>query len=104
MIEVKGLTLTYPSGKGVFDLNFSVGEGKVMGYLGPNGAGKTTTIRALMGFMKQNSGSCKIDGMDCFAEAAKVKKILGYIPGEIAFPGGMSCNDFFEIPVRSSGA
>lgn len=96
MIEVKGLTLTYPSGKGVFDLNFSVGEGKVMGYLGPNGAGKTTTIRALMGFMKQNSGSCKIDGMDCFAEAAKVKKILGYIPGEIAFPGGMSCNDFLK--------
>ncbi len=96
MIEVKDLTLTYPSGKGVFNLNFSVGEGKVMGYLGPNGAGKTTTIRALLGFMKQNSGSCKIDGLDCYKDAAKVKTLLGYIPGEIAFPGGMSCNDFLK--------
>ena len=103
MIEVTDLTLTYPSGKGVFDLNFSVGEGKVMGYLGPNGAGKTTTIRALMGFMKQNSGSCEIGGLDCYGKAARVKKILGYIPGEIAFPGGMSCNDFLKYQCSLRG-
>ncbi len=56
MIDMKGLTLKYPSGKGVFDLHFSVGKGEVMGYLGPNGAGKTTTIRALLGYMKPNNG------------------------------------------------
>ena len=56
MIDLKGLTLKYPSWKGVFDLHFSVGKGEVMGYLGPNGAGKTTTIRALLGFMKPNNG------------------------------------------------
>jgi len=50
MITVSGLTLTYSSGKGVFDLNFTVPKGVVMGYLGPNGAGKTTTLRALLGF------------------------------------------------------
>ncbi|NCC48325.1 MAG: ATP-binding cassette domain-containing protein, partial [Clostridia bacterium] len=43
MIEVSNLTLTYPSGKGVFDLDFTIEDGKVTGYLGPNGAGKTTT-------------------------------------------------------------
>ncbi|MDD3504883.1 MAG: ATP-binding cassette domain-containing protein, partial [Eubacteriales bacterium] len=52
MIQASSLTLTYPSGKGVFDLDFDIKEGQVTGYLGPNGAGKTTTIRALMGFMK----------------------------------------------------
>lgn len=42
MIEVKDLNIEYPSGNGVFGLNFSVAEGEVMGYLAPNGAGKTT--------------------------------------------------------------
>ncbi|MFO7929668.1 MAG: ATP-binding cassette domain-containing protein [Candidatus Humimicrobiaceae bacterium] len=55
MIDIEGMTLKYPNGKGVFDLEFSVKKGEVMGYLGPNGAGKTTTIRALLGFMQQNT-------------------------------------------------
>ncbi len=97
MIEVKGLTLTYPSGKGVFDLNFSVGQGEVMGYLGPNGAGKTTTIRALLGFMRPDSGTCAIDGLDCIKSAPGIQKSLGYIPGEITFLDGMNGDEFLRF-------
>lgn len=96
MIEVKNVTLKYPSGKGVFDLDFKIKAGTVMGCLGPNGAGKTTTIRALMGFMKPDCGSSIINGMDSYAQAPEIKKILGYIPGEIAFPDGMDCMDFLN--------
>jgi ABC-2 type transport system ATP-binding protein len=97
MIEVKELTMTYPSGKGIFDLNFSVKQGEVMGYLGPNGAGKTTTIRTLLGFMNPNSGTAKIGGMDCWEKAPEIQKILGYIPGEIAFPDGMTGDEFLKF-------
>ena len=100
MIDVKNLTLTYPSGKGVFDLDFSVVKGEVMGYLGPNGAGKTTTIRALMGFMKPDSGSCSISGNDCFREAPNIQKRLGYIPGEITFLDGMAGDEYLRF-IRS---
>lgn len=103
MIDAKGMTLKYPSGKGVFDLTFSVKEGEVMGYLGPNGAGKTTTIRALMGFMKPNSGICTINGLDCYQNAAKIKENLGYIPGEISFPSGMSCMEFLKYQCTLRG-
>lgn len=103
MIKVDHLTLKYPSGKGIFDLNFSIGQGKVMGYLGPNGAGKTTTIRALMGFMRADSGSCQIDGLDCYKDAAGIKKNLGYIPGEIAFPSGMNCHQFLKYQCELRG-
>lgn len=85
MIDVQQLTLTYPSGKGVFDLSFKVEQGEVMGYLGPNGAGKTTTIRALLGFMRPNTGTCTIGGLDCIEKAPEIQKALGYIPGEISF-------------------
>ncbi len=97
MIDVKDLTLTYPGGKGVFDLNFSVNEGEVMGYLGPNGAGKTTTIRALMGFMRPDKGSCTIRGLDCVKHAPEIQKFLGYIPGEISFLDGMTGEEFLKF-------
>lgn len=97
MIQVKSLTMKYPSGKGIFDLDFTVKEGEVMGYLGPNGAGKTTTIRALLGFMNSNSGTATIDGMDCWKMATAIQKRLGYIPGEIAFLDGMSGDEFLKF-------
>ncbi len=97
MIEVKNLTMKYPSGKGIFDLNFFVNQGEVMGYLGPNGAGKTTTIRALLGFMKPNNGTAAIGGMDCWYKATEIQKALGYIPGEINFLDGMSGDEFLKF-------
>jgi len=97
MISVSGLTLTYPSGKGIFNLNFEIAQGVVTGYLGPNGAGKTTTIRALMGFMRPNNGKCSIGGLDCIEKAPQIQKNLGYIPGEIAYPDGMNGDEFLEF-------
>jgi ABC-2 type transport system ATP-binding protein len=97
MIEVRNLTMKYSSGKGIFDLDFAVKEGEVMGYLGPNGAGKTTTIRVLLGFMYQDRGVAKIDNMDCWKDAPKIQRRLGYIPGEIAFLDGMSGDEFLRF-------
>lgn len=97
MIDVSGLAMQYRSGKGIFDLSFSIGEGEVFGYLGPNGAGKTTTIRNLLGFMKANRGSCSINALDCWSKAAEIQKNLGYIPGEIAFISGMKGNEFLRL-------
>ncbi|MFO7636689.1 MAG: ABC transporter ATP-binding protein [Clostridia bacterium] len=103
MIEVRNMTMTYPSGKGVFDLDFSVGKGEVMGYLGPNGAGKTTTIRALLGFMKPDSGVCSIGGLDCSRKAPEIQKTLGYIPGEISFLADMNGDEFLRFMHRMRG-
>lgn len=97
MITVSELTLTYPSGKGVFELNFTVPKGVVVGYLGPNGAGKTTTIRALLGFMRPDSGKCQIGGLDCITQAPLIQQTLGYLPGEIAFPDGMAGDEFLAF-------
>ena len=97
MIDVQNLTLTYPSGKGVFELNFQIDEGEVVGYLGPNGAGKTTTIRALLGFMHSDSGSCSIRGLNCREHAPEIQRFLGYIPGEITFPDNMRGDEYLRL-------
>ncbi len=97
MIEVRNMTLTYSSGKGVFNLDFLVNKGEVTGYLGPNGAGKTTTIRALLGFMKPDSGTCLVNGLDSFRMAQEIQKDLGYIPGETAFFSEMTGSEFLDF-------
>ena len=97
MIEVQNLTQTYKSGKGVFDLNFTIKEGEVFGYLGPNGSGKTTTIRNMMGFANANEGRVTINGLDCRKDAAEVQKIVGYLPGEIAFFDTMTGLEFLKF-------
>ncbi|MGM0689738.1 MAG: ABC transporter ATP-binding protein [Bacillota bacterium] len=97
MINIESLTFQYSTGKGIFDLNFSVEEGEVFGYLGPNGSGKTTTIRNLLGFVKPGNGKCAINGLDCWNNARQIQKELGYLPGEIAFIDEMTGTQFLNL-------
>lgn len=97
MIRVSHLTKLYRNGRGVRALTFSVVEGEVFGYLGPNGAGKTTTIRNLMGFLHPDSGTCSINGLDCWVESETIRRTLGYIPGELAFFNRMSGAEFIDL-------
>ncbi|MDE6201804.1 MAG: ATP-binding cassette domain-containing protein [Clostridiales bacterium] len=97
IIEVQNLTKDYGSGRGVFDVSFSVDKGEVFGFLGPNGAGKSTTIRHLMGFSKPQSGSTRIFGKDTFDRYYEVLRSVGYIPGEIALPVGLTGWEFIRM-------
>jgi ABC-2 type transport system ATP-binding protein len=97
MIKVQQLTQIYKSGKGIFDLNFEIKEGEVFGYLGPNGSGKTTTIRSIMGFANATKGRVTIKGLDCRKDAAELQKIIGYLPGEIAFFDNMTGLEFLKF-------
>jgi len=97
LIEVKGLTKEFKNGKGLFDINFQVKQGEIFGFIGPNGAGKSTAIRHLMGFLKPDKGRARISNFDCWGESTKIKGHLGYLPGEIVFPSGMSAVDFINL-------
>jgi len=97
VIRIEHLTRDYGGGKGVFDLSFEVKQGEAFGFLGPNGAGKTTTIRHLMGFLKPQSGTCTIGGLDCWKYSDKIQGKLGYIPGEISFFDDMTGTDFLKF-------
>lgn len=97
VIEVKNLTKDYGSGRGVFDVNFSVGKGEVFGFLGPNGAGKSTTIRHLMGFSNPDSGQTLIFGKPTFENYHEILNKVGYIPGEIALPAGLTGREFIRM-------
>lgn len=84
-IHIQNLTRDYGLGKGIFDISIQVEKGEVFGFLGPNGAGKTTTIRHLMGFIKPKTGSCQIDGLDCWKNRETIQKNWGIFPEKSVF-------------------
>ena len=97
VIEVRNLTKNYGAGRGVFDVSFGVRKGEVFGFLGPNGAGKSTTIRHLMGFSAPESGQTLIFGKPTFAHYHEILNRVGYIPGEIALPAGLTGWEFIRM-------
>lgn len=64
MIEVEGLTFTYPGGSApaIRGLGFAVEEGEVFGFLGPSGAGKSTTQSVLIGLLDDWQGRVEVFG------------------------------------------
>lgn len=90
ILEVQSLTKSYGRRRGVEDVTFDVSEGEVFGFLGPNGAGKTTTIRVVMGFLRPSAGRAVVAGLDAWRDAVAVKRLVGYLPGEMALDPGLT--------------
>ncbi|MCY7186768.1 ABC transporter ATP-binding protein [Streptococcus gallolyticus] len=103
VLKVERLTKDFGHGRGVFDVNFEIEKGEVFGFLGPNGAGKSTTIRHLMGFTKPDEGKVIINGFDCTKDYDKVMKHVGYLPGEIALPEGLTGHQFLRMMQKLRG-
>lgn len=105
VIEVDGLTKDYGHGRGVFNVSFEVSRGEVFGFLGPNGAGKSTTIRHIMGFSKPERGQTRVFGLESFSCYHEILKSVGYLPGEIALPEGLTGWEFIKMmgSLRKSG-
>lgn len=97
IIKADNLTKDYGKGRGIFDLSFEVEKGQCFGFLGSNGAGKTTTIRHLLGFSRPQKGSALVSGLDSWAQAAMIQKNVGYLPGDIAFPEGLTGVQLFRM-------
>ncbi|MCL5266227.1 MAG: ABC transporter ATP-binding protein [Chloroflexi bacterium] len=96
IIEVEGLTKSYGNKRGIIDVAFQVEEGEVFGFLGPNGAGKTTTIRVLMALLRADAGLTRIAGLDCWEQSVAIKRLAGYLPGELSLDPGLTGGQILE--------
>lgn len=93
VIEIEHLTKSYGKNRGVIDVSLNVKEGDIFGFLGPNGAGKSTAIRSMMGFLKYDSGSIRILGMDSVKDREKILTQVGYMPSEAWFYDSMKVSE-----------
>ncbi len=88
-----GLTKHYGKVEALNDLDLDIQKGEVFGFLGPNGAGKTTMIRTIMDELRATRGKATILGMDSHTDAVKLRKSIGYLPGDLAIYPNLTGND-----------
>lgn len=69
VIEIKNLTVAYGENIALEDFNLDIEVGSLMALVGPNGAGKSTLIKTILKFLKQITGTIKINA-----------KTLAYVP------------------------
>ena len=80
MIELRGLTRSFPGVRAVDGLSFEVNAGEIFGLVGPDGAGKTTTLRMLAGVLAPEAGTALIAGFDVARDPEGAKRYLSYMP------------------------
>lgn len=103
VIEIRDLTKDYGAGRGIFNENLDIREGEMVGFVGTNGSGKTTTIRNILGFIRPTSGSVKVNGLSSWENASEIAELVGYVPGEIAFPDLPNGIDFLKCQAEFYG-
>jgi len=80
MLELVGVSHTYPNGtKALDDVSLSIPKG-MFGLLGPNGAGKSTLMRTIATLQAPTSGSIRFGEIDVLAEPDRLRRTLGYLP------------------------
>lgn len=83
-VEINNIHKSFPGhwGKGgvyaVKGVSLSIPQGSVYGLIGPNGSGKSTIMKALVGLLAPNEGSCRVFGQP--ATAASNRKEIGFLP------------------------
>jgi NitT/TauT family transport system ATP-binding protein len=67
IIEIRGVTKTYPSKRGdvqaLAKIDFSVAEGEFLSLVGPSGCGKSTLLKIVAGLLPQSSGQVVLGGV-----------------------------------------
>jgi ABC-2 type transport system ATP-binding protein len=82
LLEVEGVHKRYgrrgaPANDGV---NLTVEAGQVYGLLGHNGAGKTTLVNQIVGLLRPDQGSIRIDGRDVVADPGFARRACSIQP------------------------
>src|SRR5437762_13046866 len=77
MLEVRGLTKSFPGVKALQGVDFAIRRGEVHGLMGENGAGKSTLIKLLTGVYPRDAGTIRFEGQEILPSCPKDAEALG---------------------------
>ncbi|MGV6988610.1 LPS export ABC transporter ATP-binding protein [Testudinibacter sp. P80/BLE/0925] len=95
ILSAQNLAKSYKGRQVVRNVSLNVNSGEIVGLLGPNGAGKTTTFYMVVGLVKNDHGSIKIDDQDItlLPMHNRAQQGIGYLPQEASIFRRLSVYD-----------
>ncbi len=75
-LEAHNLTVSYDKQPVLWNIDFEVPAGNLVGIIGPNGSGKTTLLKAAMGILPADSGYMRFFGKPIH----EVRDRISYVP------------------------
>jgi ABC-2 type transport system ATP-binding protein len=97
VLAVSALCKRYGDKPAVDGLSFTVAPGEIVGLLGPNGAGKTTTINMVLGVLRPDAGSIRIEGVDLAGRRSAALARTNFAAVYAPLPGNLTVRENLRI-------
>jgi branched-chain amino acid transport system ATP-binding protein len=99
-LTVADLHARYGESRVLHGMGFDVRHGELITLLGRNGAGKTTTLRAIMGIVRQRSGSVRYETAEIIGKRTfQIARLgLGYCPEDRSIFASLSVRENLMLP------
>jgi manganese/zinc/iron transport system ATP- binding protein len=76
VLETHLMGVIYDKKPAIWNVDFTLPAGKIIGIMGPNGSGKSTLLKAIMGVVEPNIGFAKVFNQNI----EDVRKRVSYVP------------------------
>lgn len=96
-ISIKNLSKAFGKVQALDNVSLQVEKGELFGLIGPDGAGKSTLFNLLVTLLNPDSGQAELAGLDMLRDYKKIRKIIGYLPGQFSLYGDLSCQENLEF-------
>lgn len=94
MIEVNDVRKKFGAVQALGGVSFAARDGQITALLGPNGAGKTTLLRLLVGLLRRDTGTIRIDGADPQTDPMAVRANIGFLTDQFGLYERMSTREY----------
>ncbi len=106
MLKISNLTYQIGEKKILDDINLNFNYGKIYAITGHNGSGKSTLVKAIMGIVKQNSGSITLDkkNIDKLSINERANLGIGYTFQQPVKFKGLNVLDLLKVILKDDKA
>jgi ABC-2 type transport system ATP-binding protein len=92
-LDLKGVSMSFPGGFKLNNIEMSLPKGYIMGFAGHNGAGKTTTIQLILNMLEKEAGEILVFGKDNIKHENAIKQDIGVVFDNIFYVENWTVSD-----------
>ena len=103
-VVIEGLTKSFGRQNIWRDVSLTLPAGEISALLGPSGTGKSVFLKSMIGLLKPERGSCRVNGTDIVScsehRLYEIRKLFGVLFQDGALFGSMNLFDNVAFPLR----